>query len=190
MRHIVLFSTMVLVAGLFAAGLAMGAGQQEQGRSQLNSSSQNTGVLIAQTELGVGTASGETHEVQGEYKEITKGMAPQNLNKDQIRELQMLLNKQGYNAGAADGVIGSKTRQALRSFQESQGIAVTGIADEATLRALAPSAKQQEFFGLSPKFGEEGKHQQMQQEEMQQKQQMENQPQEQGVGPGSGQSNY
>ncbi len=144
MKHIVLSSATALIVGLFVAGLAMGAGQQEYGQSQEN------GVKTP-GELGVGTASGESPQVQREHQKL----AIENLNKKQVREMQKLLNDQGYNVGSVDGIIGPKTQQGLRQFQESQGIAATGKPDEETLRALAPSAKEQEFFGLSPKFGGE-----------------------------------
>ncbi len=188
MKQLILYTTIAFAAGLFAAGFAMAAGPQVSGQSQWSSSTQSQGVLIAQRELGVGTASGESREVQREYRDIAHEKASMNLNKQQIRQMQNLLNKQGYDAGQADGVIGTKTRQALRSFQKSQEIAVTGKPNEETLRALGPSTKQQEFFGLAPKFGEEQKNQQMQQQ-MQQKPPMSN-PKEQGVGPASGESKY
>ena len=38
------------------------------------------------------------------------------LNRDEIRELQMLLKKKGFNAGTPDGVMGPKTRAAARAF--------------------------------------------------------------------------
>lgn len=38
------------------------------------------------------------------------------LNRDEIRELQTLLRKQGFNAGTPDGVLGPKTRTAAQAF--------------------------------------------------------------------------
>ncbi len=38
------------------------------------------------------------------------------LNRDEVRELQTLLKKQGFNAGTPDGVIGPKTRAAAQAF--------------------------------------------------------------------------
>lgn len=38
------------------------------------------------------------------------------LSRDEVSELQTLLKKQGFNAGAPDGVIGPKTRAAAQAF--------------------------------------------------------------------------
>ena len=38
------------------------------------------------------------------------------LNRDEIRELQTLLKKKGFNAGTPDGVMGPKTRAAAQAF--------------------------------------------------------------------------
>jgi peptidoglycan hydrolase-like protein with peptidoglycan-binding domain len=73
--------------------------------------------------------------------------------------LQKILTEKGYNAGTVDGIIGPNTQQALRGFQESQGLAATGKPDQDTLQALAPDARTQEIFGLSPEFGEDSMQQ-------------------------------
>jgi localization factor PodJL len=53
-----------------------------------------------------------------------------------IRNVQALLNKAGYDAGMADGLIGNKTRQAIAAFQEDHGLQPTGRIDEGMVRAL------------------------------------------------------
>jgi len=42
------------------------------------------------------------------------------LNHDEVRELQTLLKKQGFNAGTPDGAIGPKTRAAAQAFARTQ----------------------------------------------------------------------
>jgi peptidoglycan hydrolase-like protein with peptidoglycan-binding domain len=59
--------------------------------------------------------------------------APIGLQRRGIRELQRLLNRQGYNAGTADGVIGSRTRDAIRAFERAQGMEVRGRATDIVL---------------------------------------------------------
>ena len=53
-----------------------------------------------------------------------------------VREIQRRLAALGYYAGAVDGVVGPMTRTAVRGFQKSEGLATTGTADRALLRAL------------------------------------------------------
>ena len=49
---------------------------------------------------------------------------------------QVLLDVAGFSPGAIDGRIGSSQTEALRGFQEANGLAVTGKLDAATKRAL------------------------------------------------------
>ena len=53
-----------------------------------------------------------------------------------IKDLQTRLIELNYLHGKADGIFGSGTAKALRSFQEMNGLKATGEADEATLAAL------------------------------------------------------
>lgn len=53
-----------------------------------------------------------------------------------IRKAQATLNARGYKVGAADGTMGESTRSALRAFQRSEQIAVTGELNPRTLARL------------------------------------------------------
>lgn len=55
---------------------------------------------------------------------------------DEVKALQDALKAKGYLAGASDGSFGSATASALKAFQRANGLSVTGVADEATLKAL------------------------------------------------------
>lgn len=52
-----------------------------------------------------------------------------------IKNLQNLLNKQGANL-TVDGIIGSATISAIKSFQSKKGLKVDGIAGADTIKAL------------------------------------------------------
>lgn len=54
-----------------------------------------------------------------------------------VIEVQNLLAAAGYPPGPIDGIFGSLTQAALRSFQAARGLSVDGIADEATLNAFS-----------------------------------------------------
>jgi len=51
-------------------------------------------------------------------------------------ELQTLLNKQGFDVGEPDGVLGKKTREAIRAFQKKTGVPADGFATMPLLESL------------------------------------------------------
>ena len=58
------------------------------------------------------------------------------LSRSQNRQLQNLLLKRGYDIGEADGMIGSKTRDAIRAEQAKLGMPVDGRAGQKMLAQL------------------------------------------------------
>ena len=56
--------------------------------------------------------------------------------KQAVRNIQTILNKNGYDAGSADGVMGAKTKVAIASFQKANGMDATGEIDEKLVRKL------------------------------------------------------
>lgn len=66
--------------------------------------------------------------------------SPRGLDSSGVRELQRLLNRLGYSAGAADGVIGSRTRNAIRAFERARGMEVRGRATDVVLEAARAAA--------------------------------------------------
>jgi peptidoglycan hydrolase-like protein with peptidoglycan-binding domain len=59
---------------------------------------------------------------------------------DQIRGVQTALKAKGFYSGPIDGIDGRNTTAAIRKFQQSQGLPVTGLPDDATLAKLSPTA--------------------------------------------------
>lgn len=57
-----------------------------------------------------------------------------------VASVQKVLAKLGFQVGAIDGISGRATKAALRSFQFSVGVPVTGEIDHATVVALARTA--------------------------------------------------
>ncbi|MBL8581343.1 MAG: SEL1-like repeat protein, partial [Rhizobiaceae bacterium] len=53
-----------------------------------------------------------------------------------VRNIQGLLTKFGYDAGAVDGKMGAKTRQAIAAFQKDNGLPATGEVDEKLVKVL------------------------------------------------------
>lgn len=56
--------------------------------------------------------------------------------RERVREAQRLLNRLGYNAGTVDGLMGPRTRSAVRSFQQSNDLPVTGEVSQDLISAL------------------------------------------------------
>lgn len=50
-----------------------------------------------------------------------------------VRDVQEALNKQANDNLVVDGILGSKTRAAIKSFQAKNGLKATGMPDQATL---------------------------------------------------------
>jgi localization factor PodJL len=57
-------------------------------------------------------------------------------DRDLVRDAQVALRDAGFDPGEIDGVMGRKTRAALREFQASQGLPQTGRLDAATREEL------------------------------------------------------
>ncbi|WP_238696254.1 lytic murein transglycosylase [Thiomicrorhabdus sediminis] len=58
-----------------------------------------------------------------------------------VKEVQIRLNNLGYQTGKPDGVIGKRTRQALREFQVKNKIPADGYVNEAMLKILRQADK-------------------------------------------------
>jgi len=58
------------------------------------------------------------------------------LHRDCVRQGQERLQPVGFNPGTIDGTLGPQTQQALRGFQNAQGLRITGDLDDATRTAL------------------------------------------------------
>jgi peptidoglycan hydrolase-like protein with peptidoglycan-binding domain len=122
------------------AGGAAGSGSR--GASESGSGSQvqrpsDSGVSGQQR----GTSS-ELQSERGSGMQSQRGMGQrsaagqQRLSKDQVKQIQEALKDKGQDPGQADGIMGPKTQQALRQFQKSQNLQVTGRVDQQTASAL------------------------------------------------------
>ncbi|MCB1864732.1 MAG: peptidoglycan-binding protein [Chromatiales bacterium] len=61
-------------------------------------------------------------------------------SRDEIRDLQGMLNGLGYDTGTPDGLPGRKTAQAVTAFQRDQGMTASGELDSATIAAIRKAA--------------------------------------------------
>jgi len=58
-----------------------------------------------------------------------------NLDQEAIKKVQDALKSKGFDPGPIDGVVGPRTREAVRRFQDSYGIKADGQIDNQTLYA-------------------------------------------------------
>jgi localization factor PodJL len=56
--------------------------------------------------------------------------------KEAVRTIQTILDKNGYDAGPSDGVMGDKTKAAIARFQKDNGMNPTGKVDDKLVHAL------------------------------------------------------
>lgn len=62
-----------------------------------------------------------------------------------VRQIQQKLKDLGYFSGAVDGIFGQQTYEAVRRFQQSNGLTVDGIAGDSTLAALGIGSSQSNY---------------------------------------------
>jgi peptidoglycan hydrolase-like protein with peptidoglycan-binding domain len=122
-------------AGQPGTGAAPSAGQKSGSESQVQkptdppvSSGRSSSGSRAE---GTGAQSGTESRMSG---------SGQQWSKDRVKAIQEALKTKGFDPGAADGVVGPKTNQALREFQKSNNLQATGRIDEKTASALGVTA--------------------------------------------------
>ena len=76
----------------------------------------------------------EEEPADPEYETLSRGSVG-----DAVEALQRRLNELGYNCGSVDGVFGSRTRRAVRYFQDAIGYNQTGVATPSLQRRLFAS---------------------------------------------------
>lgn len=122
--------------GLSPYALAEGWGDKakqkmEAGGEKVEQSAEKTGEFFgekkdaAKDKLGWG----DKQQEQASYDSSI-------LEKDQVVEIQKALNTKGFHAASADGEMGETTTEALKNFQEDQGLTASGELNQETIDAL------------------------------------------------------
>ena len=75
------------------------------------------------------------------YNVVVRNAEVQALSKygsrgEEVRQIQTKLKRWGYYSGNVDGIYGSQTLSAVKSFQKKNGLTVDGIAGKKTLEAM------------------------------------------------------
>lgn len=74
-------------------------------------------------------------DVPDEWQESAEQTASVDMKKA-VKTIQLILNKNGYDAGGADGVMGQKTRNAIIAFQKDNGLPENGEVTEKLVQEL------------------------------------------------------
>ncbi len=80
-------------------------------------------------------AEANTVEIPAAWEEDRSKTAAVDMNQA-VKNIQLILNKIGYDAGPADGMMGARTKNAIAAFQKDHGMNATGEVDEALVKAL------------------------------------------------------
>ena len=68
--------------------------------------------------------------------DTTETLSKYGSNSNEVKQIQEKLKRWGYYKGNVDGIYGSKTVSAVKSFQKKNGLTVDGIAGDKTLSAM------------------------------------------------------
>jgi len=72
---------------------------------------------------------------EGNFSEWVEVLCPNKAAGATIRQVQRALNRLGYNAGTADGIMGARTKTALAKYQKDNDLPIGGL-NQPTLRKL------------------------------------------------------
>jgi len=94
--------------------------------------------VLAAALLVLGTPAIHTATAQEQPVQVVQAGSgiPLYINPSTIRDVQKALNKQGFSTGNVDGMWGSDTETAMKSFQKENDLDPTGKPDIATLAKL------------------------------------------------------
>lgn len=91
-------------------------------------------MIILAVALPASLAGGEV-----DSSEAVEALSQLGSRGDEVRRVQSKLKELGFYTGKVDGIYGTNTRDAVRSFQRSVGITADGIAGQKTLLFLGLS---------------------------------------------------
>ncbi len=129
----------ILLATIAAAALSLPA--MAQNNDQMQQPKQNE--QIKQQQMQNDGQSGNPQETQGSQtqapganQQASERINPQDLSKDQVKQIQQALDQKGFSTKHVDGIWGPETASALRKFQEKNDIQAKGELNQQTFAQL------------------------------------------------------
>jgi peptidoglycan hydrolase-like protein with peptidoglycan-binding domain len=138
-----------------AACLALSFPAMAQGNQNVMSSHQQTTVPSSETNKQARSQPDSQQAASNQARTIE----PSSLNKEEIRQIQLGLNKAGYSSGNVDGVWGSETSQALRNYQQTKQFPGDGQLNQQTLAALGVNTNSRSHSKRIDQNDEQTEHQ-------------------------------
>src|SRR5215472_1515495 len=143
MRRLILTSASILALALGGASVSL-AGDTN------HSTAPNSGANMPATSgtSQYGTNAGAT--APASYGIATNEQGGVNLSSTEIKQAQEQLRNQGLYHDAIDGVLGPATKQALRQFQQKNGLPMTATLDQQTMDKLSGAGRGSSMPPSSP----------------------------------------
>ena len=94
-------------------------------------------LLAAILLLGSITACQNRHIKEYESSQVLSRLGSRG---EEVRKIQQKLKNWGYYSGGVDGIYGTQTQNAVKSFQRKNGLTADGIAGKDTLNAMGISS--------------------------------------------------
>jgi peptidoglycan hydrolase-like protein with peptidoglycan-binding domain len=115
-----------------------------------------SGAKEGQAQGQAGMKQGQSGVEQGQAAGTSRTAGGTAASNEDIKKVQQALKEKGQDPGAIDGVMGPKTREALRAFQQQQGLSATGTLDDQTKAALGIEGKSSKSAGSSKSTSRSG----------------------------------
>ena len=117
-----------------------------------------TAVLSAGAYAAAGESATQQRQSQaGQDRSMSQSQSMQQQDgsqaqsSDMVRKAQQALKEKGFDPGPVDGMMGPRTQQAIKQFQESQAnLKPTGKLDQQTLAALGVEGQASSAMGSTP----------------------------------------
>ena len=144
MKQWQLFSILMVAAVPVASSAGSAWSQTKEGRSGEEKMDARGAQAPGQMERKKGEEEMEARGAQkpgrmgksGAESAGTKQSQAERWAAQDVKKVQEALKGKGHNPGSMDGVIGPQTRQAIRAFQNANGLKVTGRLDSETAEKL------------------------------------------------------
>jgi peptidoglycan hydrolase-like protein with peptidoglycan-binding domain len=113
-------------------------------------------LIAGASAVSLGAVAGGEQKAQQPQAQGAEAQPQASQNQELVKQAQEKLSAAGHEAGPADGMIGPKTRDALKEFQQSKGIEPSGQLDRQTLAELGVSDAASASSGSSAAPGSSG----------------------------------